>query len=91
MLALLWTQTSAQFFDVAKKSLLSENTYDILTRAGPKTLPKKYNYFGTGFRRGATPGRLVAQNRWFLKGFRPEGSLHQTRGRDRPGAHYANC
>ena len=28
-------------FDVAKESLLSENTYDILTRAGPKTLPKK--------------------------------------------------
>ena len=34
-------QTSAHCFDVAKKTLLSENTYDILTRAGPKTLPKK--------------------------------------------------
>ena len=48
MLALLWAQTSAHFFDVAKGSLLSENTYDILTRAGPKTLPKKVpkNSFG---------------------------------------------
>ena len=48
MLALLWAQTSAHFFDVAKESLLSENTYDILTRAGPKTLPKKVpkNSFG---------------------------------------------
>ena len=36
------------FFDVAKESLLSENTYDILTHAGPKTLPKKVpkNSFG---------------------------------------------
>ena len=58
----LSTQTSAQFLDVAKKSLLSENTYDILTRAGPKTLPKKCEIFGTGFQRGATPGRLGAQN-----------------------------
>ena len=41
MLALLYTQTGAHFFDVAKESLLSENAYDILTRAGPKTLPKK--------------------------------------------------
>ena len=48
MLALLWAQTSAHFFDVAKGSLLSENAYDILTRAGPKTLPKKVpkNSFG---------------------------------------------
>ena len=28
-------------FGVAKKTFLSENTYDILTRAGPKTPPKK--------------------------------------------------
>ena len=41
MLALLWMQTSAQLFDVAKKTLLSENTYDILTLACPKTPPKK--------------------------------------------------
>ena len=41
MLALLWAQTSAHCFDVAKKTLLSENTYDVLTRAGPKTPPKK--------------------------------------------------
>ena len=41
MLALLWAQTSAHCFDVAKKTLLSENTYDILTRADPKTLPTK--------------------------------------------------
>ena len=48
MLALLWMQASAQFSDVAKKSLLSENTYDIITPAGPKTLPKKVekNSFG---------------------------------------------
>ena len=37
----LMAQTSANGFDVAKKMLLSENTYDILTRAGPKTPPKK--------------------------------------------------
>ena len=38
----------AHTFDVAKESLLSENTYAILTRAGPKTLPKKVqkNSFG---------------------------------------------
>ena len=36
------------FFDVAKESLLSENTNDIRTRAGPKILPKKVqkNSFG---------------------------------------------
>ena len=39
MLALLWTQTSAHCFDVAKKSLLSEIADDIRTRAGPKTRP----------------------------------------------------
>ncbi len=74
------------FFDVATKPLLSEIAYDILTRAGPKRLSKNRFFFGTGSRRGVTPGRLGAQNRWFLKGFRPEGSLHRTRGRDRPGA-----
>ena len=41
MFAILQAQTGAHFFDVAKGSLLSENTDDILTRAGPKTLPKK--------------------------------------------------
>ena len=51
-----------------------------------KPFQKKWNIFGTGSRRGATPGRLGAQNRWFLTGFRPEGRLHRTRGRDRPGA-----
>ena len=48
MLALLWAQTSAHCFDVAKKTLLSENTYDILTRAGPKTLPKKVSKNSSG-------------------------------------------
>ena len=48
MLALLWMQAIAHCFDVAKKTLLSENTYDMLTRARPKTLPKKVlkNSFG---------------------------------------------
>ena len=41
MLALLQAKTGAHFFDVAKKPLLSEITYDILTRAGPKTFRKK--------------------------------------------------
>ena len=42
---------SHTLFDVAKKTLLSENTYDMLTRAGPKTLPKKVlkNSFGGPF------------------------------------------
>ena len=63
------------FFDVATKPLLSEITYDILTRAGPKRLSKNRFFFGTGSRRGVTPGRLGARNRWFLKGFGAEGSL----------------
>ena len=77
------------FWRCKKRPLLSENTYDILTRAGPKTLPKKCIFFGTGSRRGATPGRLGAQNRWLLKGFLAEGRLHRTCGRDRLGAHFA--
>ena len=63
------------FFDVATKPLLSEIAYDILTRAGPKRLSKNRYFFGTGSRRGVTPGRLGARNRWFLKGFGAEGSL----------------
>ena len=47
-----------------------------------KPFQKKCKIFGTGSRRGATPGRLAAQNRWFLKGFLPEGRLHRTCGRD---------
>ena len=42
MLALLWTQTIAHCFDVAKKPLLSEIVYDIRTRAGQKNLPEIY-------------------------------------------------
>ena len=60
-----------------------------LKQARPKNLPKKWKNFGTGSRRGATPGRLGAQNRWLLKGFLPEGRLHRTCGRDRLGAHFA--
>ena len=56
-----------------------------------KRFRKKYIFFGTGSRREATPGRLVAQSQLFLKGFCPEGNLHQTRGRDRPGAHFTCC
>ena len=40
MLALLQAKTGADFVDVARKPLLSEITYDKLTRAGPKTLQK---------------------------------------------------
>ena len=54
-----------------------------------KPFQKKCKIFGTGSRRGATPGRLGAQNRWLLKGFLPEGRLHWTCGRDRLGAHFA--
>ena len=42
---------------------------------GSKTPLKKSFFFGTGSRRGVTPGRLGARNRWFLKGFGAEGSL----------------
>ena len=45
-----------------KQSLLSKGALDICTRAGPKTLPKKFKNIGTGSRRGATPDRLGAQN-----------------------------
>ena len=64
---------------------------DLYTRASENPSKKSVKFFGTGSRMGATPGRLVAQNRWFLKGFCAEGRLHRTRGRDRPGAHLACC
>ena len=54
-----------------------------------KRFQKKCKKTRTGSRRGATPGRLGAQNRWFLTWFRPEGRLHRTRGWDCPGAHFA--
>ena len=40
-LTYLWRNFCTHFFDVATKPLLSEITYDILTRAGPKTFRKK--------------------------------------------------
>ena len=58
----------------------------VLNKRVRKTFQKKCKIFGTGSRRGATPGRLAAQNRWLLKGFLPEGRLHQTCGRDHLGA-----
>ena len=61
----------------------------VLNKRVRKPFQKKCKIFGTGSRRGATPGRLAAQNRWFLKGFLPEGRLHRTCGRDRLGAHFA--
>ena len=81
-------QTSARCFDVAKKTLLSENAYDILTCAGPKILPKKMQKWEHG------PGGEPFPAAWALKidglkGFRPEERLHRTRGRDRPGALFA--
>ena len=57
MVALLLAQTRKHFFDVAKKPLLSEITYDILTRADPKSLQKKWLFFRTGSRREVAPGR----------------------------------
>ena len=54
-----------------------------------KLFPKTGILLERGSRRGATPGRLGAQNRWFLTRFRPEGRLHRTRGWDCPGAHFA--
>ena len=54
----------------------------VLNKRVRKTFQKKCKIFGTGSRRGATPGRLGAQNRWLLKGFLPEGRLHRTCGRD---------
>ena len=58
----------------------------VLNKRVRKRFQKKCKIFGTGSRRGATPGRLAAQNRWFLKGFLPEGRLHRTCGRDHLGA-----
>ena len=58
----------------------------VLYKRVRKRFRKKCKIFGTGSRRGATPGRLAAQNRWFLKGFLPEGRLHRTCGRDHLGA-----
>ena len=77
------------FFTLQKKPLLRDFTNLGLKQARPKNLPKNCKFFGTGSRRGATPGRLGAQNRWLLKGFLPEGRLHRTCGRDRLGAHFA--
>ena len=74
------------FSTLQKKPLLSDFKYLVLKQAGPKNLPKNIHFFGTGSRRGVTPGRLGAQNRWLLKGFLLEGSRHWTCGRDRPGA-----
>ena len=68
------------FFTLQKKPLLSDFTYLGLKQARPKNLQEKCKIFGTGSRRGATPGRLGAQNRWFSKEFCPEGRLHRTRG-----------
>ena len=47
---ILWDLLNTLFY-VAKKTLLSENTNDILTHARPKTLPKKVlkNSFGGPF------------------------------------------
>ena len=48
------------FWRCKKRPLLSENTYDILTRAGPKTLPKKVYFFWNGVPEGShsrPPGR----------------------------------
>ena len=44
------------FSTLQKTSLLSEITYDILTQAGPKNLPKNWIFFGTGSRRGGGNG-----------------------------------
>ena len=77
------------FFTLQKQPLLRYFTYLGLKQARPKNLPKKVKKFGTGSRRGATPGHLGAQNRWLLKRFLPEGRLHRTSGRDRLGAHFA--
>ena len=74
------------FLTLQKKTLLSTEVLDICTRAGPKTLPKKVQKNSNGPRRGTTPGRLGAQNRWFLKGSWPEGRFHRTYRWDRPGA-----
>ena len=80
------------FFDVAKKSRswVSLPKKSVHARV-QKPFQNKCKIFGTGSRRGVTPGRLGAQNRRFFKGFRPEGRLHRTRGRDRPGAHSVYC
>ena len=69
-----------------KKPLLRDLTYLGLKQARPTNFQKKCKIFGTGSRRGATPGRLAAQNRWFLKGLLLEGRLHRTCGRDHLGA-----
>ena len=60
----------------------------VLNKRVRKPFQKKCKIFGTGSRRGATPGRLAAQNRWFLKGFLPEGRLQRTCGRDHLGGSF---
>ena len=67
------------FFTLQKKNLSWGILHIlVLNKRVRKPFQKKCKIFGTGSRRGATPGRLAAQNRWFLKGFLPEGRLHRT-------------
>ena len=44
------------FSTLQKRPLLSKGVYDILTRAGPKKLPKSCLFFGTGSQRGGGNG-----------------------------------
>ena len=88
----MWGELSAHFCDVAKKAAPERvGTSISYTKRIQNTYQKRCIYFWTGSRREFTPGHLGAQNQWLLKGFLSEGSLHQTRGRDRPGAHFATC
>ena len=88
----LYRKCCTHFFDVAKKAAPERVGISIsYTKRIQNTYRKRCIFVCTGSRREFTPGRLGAQNRWLLKGFLSEGSLHRTRGRDRPGAHFACC
>ena len=80
-------EISAHFFGVAKKAAPGRIYISSpLARVFTKASNKSASFFGTGSRRGVTPGHMGAQNRWLLKGVFLEESLHRTGGRDRPGA-----
>ena len=77
------------FWRCKKRPLLSENTYDILTRAGPKTLPKKEYFFWNGVPEGSHSRPPGCSKSMAFERILPEGRLHRTCGRDRLGAHFA--
>ena len=66
MLAPLWAQTCAHFFDVATNPLLSVKANEILTRAGPKTFRKKCKKTRPGVPPEQITPRQDKKNRMFV-------------------------